>query len=270
VLGDRAELLAVGAAATVFRIPIAHLQGGETTEGAVDDAVRHALTKLSHLHLVAAKPYAERVARMGEERWRIRTVGSAGLDHLTNTALPDPAGVLASLGLPDDDRPLFLVTYHPTTLRPGAARAEARALAQAISSFPARVVVTGSNLDQEHRVAFAASLGTAKYWSVLGSADVVIGNSSSGLTEAPSFGTPVVNVGERQRGRLRSANVIDVKAGAPAVRAGIRRALTPAFKRSARRAVNPYGRPGASDRIVKILTTEPLGPRLLEKRAVAR
>jgi UDP-N-acetylglucosamine 2-epimerase (non-hydrolysing)/GDP/UDP-N,N'-diacetylbacillosamine 2-epimerase (hydrolysing) len=222
---------------------------------------------------------------MGEERWRIRTVGSAGLDHLTKTALPDPTGVLASLGLPDDDRPLFLVTYHPTTLRPGAAKAEARALAQAISSFPARVVVTGSNLDQEHRaaaaelrmihgrsvsVAFAASLGTAKYWSVLGSADVVIGNSSSGLTEAPSFGTPVVNVGERQRGRLRSANVIDVKAGAPAVRAGIRRALTPAFKRSARRAVNPYGRPGASDRIVKILTTEPLGPRLLEKRAVAR
>jgi UDP-hydrolysing UDP-N-acetyl-D-glucosamine 2-epimerase len=281
VLGDRYELLAVGAAATIFRLPIAHLNGGETTEGAIDEAVRHAVTKLSHLHLVAARPQARRVAALGEERWRIRVVGAPGLDHLTRTKLPPAAEVLRDVGLPADDRPLFLVTQHPVTLRRGASRAEARALARAISSFDARVLVTASNADPEYRaiaaelraisarrptIRFAPNLGTAAYWSLLRAADAVIGNSSSGLLEAPSFGTPVVNVGDRQRGRLRAANVIDVGPTAVAIRAGITRALTPAFRRAARRARNPYGGPGASDRITRILTTEPLGPRLLEKR----
>jgi UDP-hydrolysing UDP-N-acetyl-D-glucosamine 2-epimerase len=283
VLGDRYELLAVGAVATIYRLPIAHLNGGEATEGAIDEAVRHAITKLSHLHLVAARPQAGRVAAMGEERWRIRVVGAPGLDHLARTTLPPAAEVLRTVGLPEDDgRPLFVVTQHPITLRPGASRAEARALARAISSFGARVVVTASNADPEYRaiaaelraidarratVRFAASLGTAAYWSLVRAADAVIGNSSSGLLEAPSFGTPVVNVGDRQRGRLRATNVIDVDATATAIRTGIARALTPAFRRTARRARNPYGGPGASDRIVRILTTEPLGPRLLEKRS---
>jgi UDP-N-acetylglucosamine 2-epimerase (non-hydrolysing) len=279
VLGDRFELLA----ATMFRIPIAHLRGGETTEGAIDDAIRHAITKLSHLHLVAARPYAARVAQMGEERWRIRTVGEPGLDHLARTPLPDVADVLASLGLPArDERPLVVVTYHPTTIRRGASAAEAASVARAISSFPSRVVVTSPNLDQEHRAvvaalrrirgprvsaAFATNLGTARYWSLLRSADVVVGNSSSGLVEAPSFGVPVVNVGDRQKGRPRAKNVIDVEPTERAVRAGIARALTPRFRRTARGARNPYGRPGASDRIVRILVSEPLGPRLLVKRS---
>ena len=282
VLGDRYELLAVGAVATIFRLPIVHVNGGETTEGAIDEAVRHAITKLSHLHLVAARPQAQRVASMGEERWRIRVVGATGLDHLARTALPPVADVLRALGLPaDDGRPLFVVTHHPITLRPGASRAEARALARAISSFDARVVVTASNADPEHRaiaaelravvrrratVRFATNLGTAAYWSLLRAADAVVGNSSSGLLEAPSFGTPVVNVGDRQRGRPRAANVVDVRPTATAIRAGIARVLTPTFRRTARRARNPYGGPGASERVVRILVSEPLGQRLLEKR----
>ena len=286
VLGDRYELLAVGAAATVFRLPIAHLHGGESTEGAIDEVVRHALTKLSHLHLVATRSHAERVAAMGEERWRIHVVGAPGLDHLTRTKLPPARDVLAAVGLPaDDGRPLFLVTYHPTTLHPGASGSEAKALARAIASFDARVLVTAPNADPEYRsiaralrsidrrrrdVRSVANLGTAAYWSVLRAADVVIGNSSSGLLEAPSFGTPVVNVGDRQGGRLRGANVLDVPPRAAAIRAGIAKALSPAFRRTARRAVNPYGGPGASERIVRILTAEPLGPRLLRKRSTAR
>src|SRR5438477_1206831 len=158
VLGDRYELLAVGAAATIFRLPIAHLNGGEATEGAIDEAVRHAITKLSHLHLVAARPQARRVAAMGEERWRIRVVGAQGLDHLARTTLPPATEVLRAAGLPaDDGRPLFVVTQHPITLRPGASRAEAKALARAISSFDARVLVTASNADPEYR-AIAAEL----------------------------------------------------------------------------------------------------------------
>jgi UDP-hydrolysing UDP-N-acetyl-D-glucosamine 2-epimerase len=220
---------------------------------------------------------------MGEERWRIRMVGAPGLDHLTRSTLPDPAVVLAAAGIPaDDERPLFVVTQHPITLRPGASRAEARALARAIGSFAARVIVTAPNADPEHRavadelrairtdratVGFVANLGTAAYWSLLRVADVVIGNSSSGLIEAPSFGVPVVNIGDRQRGRLRAANVIDVRPTYAAIREGVGRAMTPAFRRRARRSVNPYGGPGASDRIVRILEAEPLGPRLLEKRS---
>jgi len=286
VLGDRYELLAVGAAATIFRIPIAHLHGGESTEGAIDEVVRHALTKLSHLHLVATRSHAARVVSMGEERWRIRVVGAPGLDHLTRTRLPPAREVLAAAGLPaDDGRPLLVVTHHPTTLRPGTSGSEAKAIARALATFDARILVTAPNADPEYRsiaralrsadgrrgsVRFVANLGTAAYWSLLRAADVVVGNSSSGLLEAPSFGTPVVNVGDRQRGRPRGANVIDVPPTAARIRAGIAKALSPGFRRTARRAVNPYGGPGASDRIVRILTAEPLGPRLLRKRSTSR
>jgi UDP-hydrolysing UDP-N-acetyl-D-glucosamine 2-epimerase len=280
VLGDRYELLAVSAAATAFRIPIAHLHGGEATGAVIDDSVRNAVTKLSHLHLVAANAYGDRVARLGEARWRIRVVGAPGLDHLTTLQLPPAAEVLTALGVPDDDRPLLVVTQHPVTLRPGESATEARALARALARSRVRVVVTGTNTDHEGRairtalrraasptasVSFAANLGTAAYWSLLRGADVVVGNSSSGLVEAPSFGIPTVNIGDRQRGRLRASSVIDVPADAAAIRRSIARALTPRFRALARRTRNPYGGPGASERIVEILVREPLDRRLLEK-----
>lgn len=283
VLGDRYELLAATAAATIFRLPIAHLHGGESTEGLIDEAVRHAVTKLSHLHLVAARPYAERLIRMGEEPWRVQVVGSPGLDHLARTRLPDPRDVLRRIGMPEgDERRLVIVTQHPTTLHPGETRAEANALARALSRLDARIVITAANADQEHRqvfdalgsvrngranVRFVATLGTAAYWSLLREADLLVGNSSSGLLEAPSFGTPVINIGDRQSGRLRSANVIDVTPTTAAIERGIARALTPGFRASARRARNPYGTAGASDRIVRILTSIEIDKRLLRKKA---
>jgi len=284
VLGDRYELLPVASVATLFRVPIAHLHGGEATEGLIDEAVRHAVTKLSHLHLVAARPYAERVRAMGEEPWRIRVVGTPGLDHLRRTPLPPLAETLARIGLPiHDRRPLVLVTYHPVTLQAGQAARQARALARALAAVPARVVVTAPNADPEYRpiiralstltrsrseVRFVADLGSAGYLSLLKHADVMVGNSSSGLTEAPSFGLPVVNVGDRQRGRLRAANVIDVEPTAASIGRGVRRALSPAFRRRARAAKNPYGGPGASVRIAKLLASVPLDERLLTKRLV--
>lgn len=282
VLGDRYELLAVASVATVFRVPIAHLHGGEATEGLIDEQVRHALTKLSHLHLVAAHPYAARVRAMGEEPWRIHVVGAPGLDHLARTTLPSLANVLERLRLPGrDPRPLLLVTYHPVTLQPAASARHARALARALGTLASRAVVTAPNADPEYRpiiqalstvrntrsdVRFVADLGTPAYLSLLKHADALIGNSSSGLTEAPSFGTPVVNIGERQRGRLRGANVIDVEPTAASIRSGIERALRPSFRRRARAARNPYGGPGASARIARLLATLPLDARLLTKR----
>jgi UDP-N-acetylglucosamine 2-epimerase (non-hydrolysing) len=274
VLGDRYELLPVATVATLFRVPIAHLHGGEATEGLIDEAVRHAVTKLSHLHLVAARAYGERVRALGEEPWRIHVVGSPGLDHLRRTTLPPLAKTLAAIGLAiDDPRPLVLVTYHPVTLQPGQAVRQAGALARALAAIPARVVVTAPNADPEYRpvirvlatlngsrseVRSVADLGSAAYLSLLKHADVMVGNSSSGLTEAPSLGLPVVNVGDRQRGRLRAANVIDVEPNAASIGRGIRRALSPAFRRQARGAKNPYGGPGASARIAELLATVPL------------
>jgi UDP-hydrolysing UDP-N-acetyl-D-glucosamine 2-epimerase len=280
ILGDRYELLAVGAAATAFRIPLVHLHGGEATGALIDDAVRNSITKLSHLHLVAAKPYAERVARLGEQKWRIRVVGAPSLDHLAKTALPRAEPILARLGVSSDDRPLLMVTLHPVTLRRGETVKEAKALAAALRGLPVRAIVTAPNTDNEHRAVLsvlrgassstatirsAASLGTAAYWALMRAADVVVGNSSSGLLEAPSLGVPTVNIGDRQKGRLRGRSVIDVRADPSAIRRGIRRALSPAFKARARTGVNPYGGPGASARIVEIILSEPLDRRLLEK-----
>lgn len=279
VLGDRYELLGVVSAATVSRIPIAHLHGGESTTGAVDDAIRHAVSKLAHIHLVAAPEYARRLRALGEESRRIHVVGAPGLDHLRRTAIPDPDSVVRELSMPSDGRPLLVVAQHPATLERGATAREIRELVRAISRVDARIVVTAPNADQEHTeifarihrllrrtssVRFVADLGSARYLGLLRAADVLIGNSSSGLVEAPSLGIPVVNVGPRQGGRLRAANVIDVASEASAINRAIARALTPAFRSRARRARNPYFRAGASRRIARILASFPLDGILLK------
>lgn len=286
VLGDRIELLGIAAAATAFRLPIAHIHGGESTYGLVDDAVRHAVSRLSHVHLVAAAAYGKRLQRMGEDRKRIHVVGAPGLDHLVRTKLPPVSAVLDQVGLGSHDpegRPLFVVGFHPVTLEPGRGRKHARELARAIAKFDARVVWTAPNQDQESQqifremsrlehprldVHFAATLGTPAYWSLLTKADVLIGNSSSGIVEAPSLGVPVVNVGSRQDGRLRARNIIDVEIEHRAIAEAIARAMKPSFRRRARAARNPYGGPGASRRIARILATMDLSPDILRKRWV--
>jgi UDP-N-acetylglucosamine 2-epimerase (non-hydrolysing) len=279
ILGDRYELLGVAAAATLHRVPIVHLSGGEITTGAIDDAVRHALTKLSHLHLCTTEVYAARVRSMGEERWRVHVVGEPGLDRLEGLLSAFQVRDLeAAIGV-ELQRPVGLLTYHPPTLAPpGEAARELDALLLASSALPT-VIATHPGPDLGSRAIIEAlqvwsttragavvvhSLGEL-FPRALAEADVVLGNSSSGIIEAPSLAVPVVNVGKRQDGRVRWPGVIDVGADADEVRRAIDRALDPAFRDAARAVPNPFGDGHAAPRIVRLLLDQPLDD-LLHKR----
>ncbi len=282
VLGDRFEMHAAVVAALPFRIPVAHLHGGELTAGAMDDALRHSITKLSHVHLPATEEYAKRIAQMGEEPWRITVVGAPGLDNIRGFEPIGPGDLERIVGLPVT-RDMLLVTFHPATLDEHGADTQVGEVIAALEAVSRPVVITMPNADPGGQAvraqleAFAArhpcvavveNLGTAAYFGILAGAGAMVGNSSSGLIEAPSFGLPVVNVGPRQDGRARGANVIDVRCERAAIEAGIRRALVPAFRESIRGMTNPYGDGGASQRIVKRLRELELGPRLVQKRFV--
>jgi UDP-hydrolysing UDP-N-acetyl-D-glucosamine 2-epimerase len=282
VLGDRFEMLSAAVAALPFALPVAHLHGGEVTEGAIDEQIRHAITKLSHLHFVAAEPYAARVRQLGEDPERIHCFGAPGLDRLRSLGSLPRAEIDRRLGLTLGRRTL-LVTFHPETLALHDVPRQAEELTAALEKIEGDVVVTAPGADAGNRAISAAferlaerrplmrltaTLGDDVYTSLLREADVMVGNSSSGLIEAPSFGLPVVNVGDRQRGRLRAANVIDVGHDRQAIAEAIQRALDPAFRRSIAGQPNPYGDGDAAPRIAHVLRTVPLGPALTRKRFV--
>lgn len=281
LLGDRSETFAAGVAASALRIPIAHIHGGEITAGAQDDAWRHAITKLAHVHFAATELARRRIVQMGEEAWRVHAVGALGLEQLRRWERDRPAHErLLDLRL---RRPIAVVTYHPTTLA-GDPATESAELVAALDPWPGTVVVTAPNADigsdvvraelerfveaDRSRRRSVPSLGNEAYVGLLKVADVMIGNSSSGIIEAPSVPLPVVNVGARQEGRERAANVIDVPAERAAIADGIRRATDPAFRASLEGLVNPYGDGHASERIARVLREVELGPRLLRKRWV--
>lgn len=267
VLGDRYEIFAAAQAAYVMGFPIAHISGGETTEGALDEGFRHALTKMAWLHFVAAEPYRRRVVQLGESPSRVFNVGSTGLDWLSRRRPLTREELQRELDFPFGS-PLFLVTYHPATLgEPSSAFAE---ILRALDRFPeASVVFTYPNSDANGRILIPmieeyaqsrrdrcrafVSLGQERYLSVLSHASLVLGNSSSGLTEAPSFKIPTVNVGDRQKGRLRADSVLDTPPEAGAIEASIRTALSRGFKEIAAAARNPYGEGDASGKIVRAL-----------------
>ncbi len=281
VLGDRFETLAAAQAAMVAGIPIAHIQGGELTEGLIDEAIRHAVTKMAHLHFVSAEPYRERVIQLGEAPERVLTVGATNLDARGRFPLLDRPALERELGLALGE-PTFLITYHSVTLGGRRPERAVESLLAALDRFPAATLVfTGHNADaggraiggavaeycRRHagRARFFVSLGQRRYWSVLAQADVVIGNSSSGLIEAPAVGKPTVNLGDRQRGRLRGASVIDCEESAAAIEAAIRRALSPAFHASLAGQASPYGEGGAAPRIKEALATADLDGILLKR-----
>jgi UDP-N-acetylglucosamine 2-epimerase (non-hydrolysing) len=282
VLGDRLEMLAAAVAALPLTVPVAHVHGGESTEGAIDEQARHAITKLAHLHFPAAEPFAARLRQMGEEPWRVHCCGAPGLDRL-RMLRPLPREALAArLGVPLS-RPTLLVTLHPATLGGRGASDEAAALTAALEHVDATIVATYPGADAAYGPVvqalerFAArrsnarllpSLGDDVYVSLLREVDLMVGNSSSGIIEAPSFGLPVVNIGDRQRGRLRAQNVIDVVAEARAILAGIRRGLAPEFRAGLHGRANPYGDGHAAERIARVLRQTELGLRLLQKRFV--
>ena len=283
MLGDRYEMLSAALAATGLGIPIAHVHGGELSLGSLDDAVRHSITKLSHLHFVAARPYGERVVQLGERPERVHVVGAAGVEAIKTLELLDPEALGARLGGIELASPIAAVTFHPASLDPGLAGAQADELCRALAgSFEGAgtVIVTLPNddpgnaavrerllglADAHEKVHAFDSLGTVGYLSLLRSADVVIGNSSSAILEAPSFGLPAVNVGERQRGRLMGENVISAEPEAKAISAAIARALDPAFRERIREIESPFGDGEVSSKILAAIAAAPDADELRHK-----
>jgi UDP-hydrolysing UDP-N-acetyl-D-glucosamine 2-epimerase len=268
VLGDRYEILAAAIAAHVARIPTAHIGGGETTEGAIDEAIRHSITKMSCLHFTSTEAYRRRVIQLGEDPDTVFNVGALGLEHLRRTKLMSREELEASLGM-ELGSINFLVTYHPSTLGEPPEEGTA-AMLSALDEFAgARIVFTYPNSDAGGRRVIEmidryvsasggrsrafVSLGQTRYLSVLRHFDAVIGNSSSGIIEAPSFKIPTVNIGERQRGRIRAESVIDCGASARGISGAIARALSPGFRGIASSGANPYEKDGSAAAVADVL-----------------
>lgn len=270
ILGDRFEILAAAQAALIARIPLAHIHGGETSEGAIDESIRHALTKLAQWHFVAAEPYRQRVVQLGESPDRVYNVGAPGLDHINTAEWMDRQSLAHSLEM-DLRNPLFLVTYHPATLGEKRPEEATNELLQALTSFPdADIIFTFPNADTGGRVIIQkinewvaahhnakafVSLGQKRYLSLLREADLVIGNSSSGIIEAPAFGKATVNIGDRQKGRLRASSVIDAAEERDSIVKAIDYALSKEFQSSLLCIECPYGKGKASLQIKEVLKT---------------
>jgi UDP-hydrolysing UDP-N-acetyl-D-glucosamine 2-epimerase len=250
VLGDRFEILAAAQAALIGRIPIAHISGGETTEGAYDESIRHAITKMSHLHFVTAEPYRKRVIQLGESPDSVFNFGAPGLDHLKHLNWLNRDELAKRLKM-RFGKVLFLVTYHPVTLSDSGQISPMSELLSALSEFPeATIVFTYPNADSggrelitivdkwvsanTDRAGAFVSLGQQLYLSIMKEADVVIGNSSSGLTEAPALMKATVNIGDRQKGRLKAVSIIDTGENKNEIADGIRKAISKEFSETMR------------------------------------
>ena len=279
LIADRYEMLAPASVALALRIPIAHIEGGEISEGAIDDAVRNALTKLSHIHFTSTRRARLRVIAMGEEEWRVHRAGAPSLDHLRRQAFLDKDQLESRLQIELQD-PAILVAYHPVTIARDTV-SEADALFDALSTLPDQILFCYPNVDAGSRVLierakeFATSRKSSRvfinldpitYWSILKHVNLVLGNSSSGIMETASLALPTVNVGIRQQGRERTCNILDAVPEASAIREAIRKAKTPEFRASLNGMSNPYGDGSASEKIVSVLSTVPLSPQLLMKR----
>jgi UDP-hydrolysing UDP-N-acetyl-D-glucosamine 2-epimerase len=282
LIADRYEMLAPASVALALRIPVAHIEGGEISEGAIDDAVRNALTKLSHLHFTSTEQARARVIAMGEEPWRVHCAGAPSLDHLRRSSLATREQVEHELGL-DPRQPTILVAYHPTTIARDTTR-EADALFAALEKLTEQLVFCYPNADAGSRLLLERSrdfmkgranarvfvnLNPVSYWSLLRFCDLLLGNSSSGIMEAASFGVPAVNVGIRQRGRERARNVLDAEAWEADILAKVARARSEEFRGGLAGMENPYGDGHAAQRIVRVLAVAPMGEELLMKRAQA-
>jgi GDP/UDP-N,N'-diacetylbacillosamine 2-epimerase (hydrolysing) len=273
VLGDRFEIFAATAAALVAKIPVAHLHGGETTIGAFDEAFRHSITKMSHFHFVAAEEYRQRVIQLGENPDHVFLVGGLGVDGVKNISLLSKDEIESSLGVKFQSKSL-LVTFHPVTLEDETSEVQMKELLSALSDLSdTTLIFTMPNADtgglvlikmiqefvSQNANSFAfTSLGQLRYLSCMAQVDAVIGNSSSGLIEAPAFKKGSINIGDRQLGRLQASSIINCKPEKKLIGEAIRRMYSSEFQRSLVKTINPYGEGGASARIVEILRTESL------------
>jgi GDP/UDP-N,N'-diacetylbacillosamine 2-epimerase (hydrolysing) len=280
VLGDRFEVFSAVAAALVARIPVAHLHGGEATEGLIDEAIRHSITKMSHLHFVAAEEYRQRVVQLGEQPERVFLVGGLGVDNIKCLKLLERAELEASLDFKLGQKNL-LITFHPVTLETATASAQMAELLKALDELnDTQLIFTLPNADTDSRSIikmieqFVAqhpnaraytSLGQLRYLSCIAQVDGVVGNSSSGLTEVPSFKKGTINIGDRQRGRLQAASVINCEPIRQSIEGALKRLYLADFQVSLGQVLNPYGEGGASKKIIASIKSAPLED-VLKKR----
>lgn len=270
VLGDRYETMAVCIAAMTMQIPIAHLHGGETTEGAIDECIRHSITKMSYLHFTSTEEYKNRVIQLGEDPSRVFSVGALGIDNILHAPLMTKEELEASLQV-SLSSPFALVTFHPVTLSWQSALSELEELLLAIQQAPSLTYLfTYANADAEgtllnNRIdefckqydnAYTfPSLGMIRYLSACREAAFVLGNSSSGILEVPSFHIPTINVGARQKGRIQASSVINCGTHHKDILSAIKQAMDPTFRKSITHTVNPYGDGNTTNRILTILKT---------------
>ncbi len=282
LIADRYEMLAPASVALALRIPVAHIEGGEISEGAIDDAVRNALTKMSHVHFTSTWKARERVIAMGEEEWRVHRAGAPSIDHLRRQALYSREELEARLSI-DLHSSSVVVAYHPVTILRDTTQ-EADALFGALAGMNQQILFCYPNADAGSRVliertrTFLAAhlhahifinLDALTYWSLLRNVGLMLGNSSSGIMEAPSFALPTVNVGLRQKGRERARNILDADATVDSILEKVAIAESGAFRQSLEGMTNPYGDGHAAEKIVSVLTSVPLGQELLVKRATS-
>jgi len=280
LIADRYEMLAPAAVALALRIPIAHIEGGEVSEGAIDDAVRNALTKMSHVHFTSTFAARDRVIALGEEEWRVHRAGAPSMDHLRRNTLYTREQVEEQLGV-ELQAPTAVVAYHPVTIARNTTR-EADELFAALLELPEQILFCYPNADagsrelvertrqfvkQRPKARVFVNLPALTYWSLLKQVDLMIGNSSSGIMESPSFALPTVNVGMRQQGRERARNILDASPDKLDILAKLAVARSPQFRESLQGMQNPYGEGHASTTIVRVLTSVALGEELLTKKS---
>ncbi|WP_423736755.1 UDP-N-acetylglucosamine 2-epimerase [Chitinophaga caseinilytica] len=281
VLGDRYEIFAAAAAAMTARIPIAHCHGGETTEGVIDESIRHSITKMSHIHFVATEVFRKRVIQLGEAPERILNVGALGIENINRLELLSREAFEESIQFPLGKRNV-LVTFHPITLEKASAETQTLELLNALDELAdTTIIFTKANADTDgriinqlideyvrkngHKAVAFTSLGQLRYLSAIRYMDAVVGNSSSGLVEVPTFKKPTVNIGDRQKGRIIPETVICCEPNQASIRVALQQALSPAFQESLANTVNPYGSGNASAAIVRVLGTVQLD-NLLKKK----
>ncbi len=273
VLGDRFEIYSVVSAAMISRIPVAHCHGGEATEGLIDEAIRHSITKMSHLHFTSTEEYKNRVIQLGEQPSNVFEVGALGIENINRLHLLDISKFQSSINFKLSDLN-FLVTFHPVTLENASSEDQFSELLESLKLFKdARIIFTMPNADHDGRVIIQLiedfvkknsekaiafdSLGQLRYLSAIKHCDVVIGNSSSGLIEVPHFKKPTINIGDRQRGRIMADSVINCKPIKNSIAKSIQLALSVNFQQKLKNVSNPYGKGNCSDIIVKEILNTP-------------
>ena len=280
VLGDRFEMLAATSAALPFNIPVAHLHGGEATEGNIDEPIRHSITKMSHLHFVSTKEYYNRVVQLGEEPWRVQISGAPSLDLLKTINFWSKDKLESKIGL-SLNKPTILVTLHPVTLDYQNTLDHIKCVLKALEKLKIQVVFTYPNSDTSGRIIInhikkcvekyewaseVVNFGQEGYFTMLNYASAMLGNSSSGIIESASFGIPVINIGNRQRGRIRSFNVIDVGYNHKEICESIKKVIKPDFRKKLEGMKNPYGNGDASSKIVDVISKVQVNQKLIMKK----